>query len=209
MSEDANGKDNGKTVDGKSVCRDFLNNICNRGSRCKFFHPEVEKPAMANGEDPYNFCIDFQNQGCYRENCRFIHAHQDDVERYKKTGDVTLSLARSIAAMTRSDTINGIPICKEFQMGGGCSRGPAGCRHWHINVDEEKERRRALSIATIRGAGRGGRSADRYGRVPLRLVEAVCDAGQIPMNLTTTWAGQPSDLPMGCHQLSQPLQAGM
>lgn len=39
------------------VCRDFLKNICNRGSRCKFYHPADSKQRT---EDMINFCIDFQ-----------------------------------------------------------------------------------------------------------------------------------------------------
>jgi hypothetical protein len=39
----------------------------------------------------------------------------------------------------RGDSINGIPICKEFQ-NGHCARG-AQCRYWHINKDEERRKR--------------------------------------------------------------------
>ena len=41
----------------EDVCRDFLKNICNRGSRCKFYHPPESK---ARVEEHINFCIDFQ-----------------------------------------------------------------------------------------------------------------------------------------------------
>lgn len=57
------------------------------------------------------------------------------------TGDVTLNLARAIAAVHNGDTINGIPYCKEYQTG-SCSRGIPRCRYWHINIEEERERRR-------------------------------------------------------------------
>lgn len=86
----------------------------------------------------------FQNRGCHRDNCRYIHAHREDVDRYKMTGEVTLSLAREIAAVYNCDTINGIPFCKEYQTG-SCSRGGQRCRYWHINVEEERERRRRIS----------------------------------------------------------------
>lgn len=39
------------------VCRDFLKNICNRGARCKFYHPPE---TQARSEEAINFCIDFQ-----------------------------------------------------------------------------------------------------------------------------------------------------
>lgn len=54
---------------------------------------------------------------------------------------MTLNLAREIAAIYNCDTINGIPFCKEYQTG-TCSRGGQRCRYWHINVEEERERRR-------------------------------------------------------------------
>lgn len=49
--------ENGSGRDREDVCRDFLKNICNRGSRCKFFHPADSKQRT---EDTINFCIDFQ-----------------------------------------------------------------------------------------------------------------------------------------------------
>ncbi|VDL77880.1 unnamed protein product [Nippostrongylus brasiliensis] len=83
--------ENGSGRDREDVCRDFLKNICNRGSRCKFFHPTDCKQRT---EDMINFCIDFQNRGCMRDNCRFVHASREEVERYKHTREVTLPLAR-------------------------------------------------------------------------------------------------------------------
>ena len=76
-----------------------------------------------------------------RDNCRFVHVPKEEAERYKQTREVTLPLARAIAAVMQGDTINGIPVCKEFQTG-KCSRGAARCRYWHVNVEEERERRR-------------------------------------------------------------------
>uniref|UniRef100_A0A0K0G1F2 Zinc finger CCCH domain-containing protein 10 n=1 Tax=Strongyloides venezuelensis TaxID=75913 RepID=A0A0K0G1F2_STRVS len=127
------GGDN-KSNDKNQVCRDYLHNICNRGKNCKFSHPpkHEDKKDIEN----YNFCIDFQNNGCKRENCRFIHASQYDVEAYRATGEVTIDLARAIAAVTKDDTINGVPICKEYQIR-KCTRGPR-CRFWHVNIKHEK-----------------------------------------------------------------------
>lgn len=56
---------------------------------------------------------------------------------------MTLGLARAIAAIHNCETINGIPFCKEYQSG-TCSRGGQRCRYWHINIDEERERRRRV-----------------------------------------------------------------
>ncbi|CAI2349743.1 unnamed protein product [Caenorhabditis sp. 36 PRJEB53466] len=135
------------------VCRDYLKNICNRGSRCKFYHPSEAPPAS---EQDYNFCIDYQNRGCMRDNCRFVHAPRDEVERYKNTRELTLILARAIAAVGHGDTIGGIPICKEFQTG-RCARGVNRCRYWHVNVDLERDRRgRGLPPTNEFAPGAGG-----------------------------------------------------
>ncbi|CAL2035352.1 hypothetical protein CAEBREN_28394 [Caenorhabditis brenneri] len=147
------------------VCRDFLKNICNRGSRCKFYHPSEAPPT---GDQDYNFCIDYQNRGCQRDNCRFVHAPRDEVERFKNTRELTLILARAIAAVGHGDSIGGIPICKEFQTG-RCARGANRCRYWHVNVDLEKDRRSRGLPPTIEaggmlsgGGGGGGGSGGRF-----------------------------------------------
>lgn len=95
-----------------------------------------------------------------RDNCRFVHAPRDEVERYKNTRELTLILARAIAAVGHGDTIGGIPICKEFQTG-RCARGVNRCRYWHVNVDLERDRRsRGLppsnEFAAPGGGGGGG-----------------------------------------------------
>ena len=59
-----------------------------------------------------------------------MHAIRDDVDRYKNAGEVSLGLARALAALIRGDTINGIPVCKQFQVG-ACTRGPQ-CRYWLV-----------------------------------------------------------------------------
>ncbi|KAK5982068.1 Zinc finger CCCH domain-containing protein 10 [Trichostrongylus colubriformis] len=155
--------ENGAGRDRDDVCRDFLKNICNRGSRCKFFHPTDSKQRT---EDMINFCIDFQNRGCMRDNCRFVHASREEVERYKHTREVTLPLARAIAAVSQGDTIAGIPVCKEFQSG-KCARGAQRCRYWHVNVEEERERRLRGLPPSGGPLGRFGGPGGRYGGGPM------------------------------------------
>ncbi|KAI1730459.1 zinc finger CCCH domain-containing protein 10 [Ditylenchus destructor] len=133
------------------ICRDFLNNLCTRGTRCKYYHPPEMKKQQVNNDEQYEFCIDFQNRGCNREICKFVHASTADVDRYKKTGDVTLPLARAIAAVIRSDKINGVPICNEFNLRGNCSHRQR-CRYWHINVEDERHRRLARMGVRSRNA---------------------------------------------------------
>lgn len=54
----ANGKPSSETGR-KDICRDFLNKICNRGTRCKFYHPPSEDTKDARRDD-FNFCLDYQ-----------------------------------------------------------------------------------------------------------------------------------------------------
>lgn len=64
MSEDERREpqqQNHSSTSGKNendVCRDYLNNICNRGEKCRFYHPPNEEGKPPG--DTYNFCIDFQ-----------------------------------------------------------------------------------------------------------------------------------------------------
>ncbi|CAI4231398.1 unnamed protein product [Auanema sp. JU1783] len=151
-SEDRSREKGGRGEDRDDVCRDFLKNICNRGSRCKFYHPPE---TQVRNDETINFCIDYQNRGCMRDNCRFVHAAREEVERYKHTREVTLPLARAIAAVTQGDSIAGIPVCKEFQSG-KCARGAARCRYWHVNIEEERDRR-------LRGLPPSGGPGGRFG----------------------------------------------
>lgn len=50
---------NGKSTNGKDICRDYLNKICNRGTRCKFYHPPSED-GQEQRRDDFSFCIDYQ-----------------------------------------------------------------------------------------------------------------------------------------------------
>lgn len=60
MSNNESGNTHSKEIKKEKdepTCRDFLNNICNRGSRCKFYHPPRENK---KSRQDYNFCIDHQ-----------------------------------------------------------------------------------------------------------------------------------------------------
>lgn len=61
-SQENQAKEEGKESPERAICRDFLNKVCNRGTRCKFYHPpgsEGSKPNEKEQED-FNFCIDYQ-----------------------------------------------------------------------------------------------------------------------------------------------------
>ncbi|KFD66126.1 hypothetical protein M514_02147 [Trichuris suis] len=126
---------------GTDICRDFLNNVCFRGGRCKYYHPVgvVQKNENSNGETKVMFCKDFLNQVCFRGACKYVHCTREEKELYEHTGRVSESLARSIVAATGQDVIDGRPLCKEF-LSNHCTRG-ARCRFWHINPKQERELR--------------------------------------------------------------------
>ncbi|KAK7071381.1 hypothetical protein SK128_010516 [Halocaridina rubra] len=55
----------------EKVCRDFMRSMCNRGDKCKFYHPPQENPG-AGGKRRSSWlvlCHDFQNGQCTRSDC--------------------------------------------------------------------------------------------------------------------------------------------
>ncbi|XP_010283028.1 PREDICTED: zinc finger CCCH domain-containing protein 10, partial [Phaethon lepturus] len=75
-------------------CRDFLRNVCKRGKRCRFRHPDIsEVTNLGVRKNEFIFCHDFQNKECVRLNCRFIHGTKEDEDCYKKTGELPPRLA--------------------------------------------------------------------------------------------------------------------
>ncbi|XP_069509868.1 zinc finger CCCH domain-containing protein 10-like isoform X2 [Ambystoma mexicanum] len=123
------------------VCRDFLRNVCKRGLRCRFRHPETSVPDPGVSKNEFIFCHDFQNKECGRLNCKFIHGNRQDEEYYKKSGELPPHLHQKVAAnlgLLPTELPNSkeeVPICRDF-LKGGCSRG-AKCKFRHIQRDYE------------------------------------------------------------------------
>ncbi|KAM4794991.1 zinc finger CCCH domain-containing protein 10 [Rhinophrynus dorsalis] len=123
------------------ICRDFLRNVCKRGKRCRFKHPDsgdVSDPGVQKNE--FVFCHDFQNKECARLNCRFIHGTKEDEEHYKKTGELPPRLRHKVAAglgLSPTDLPNKdeIPICRDF-LKGECQRGDR-CKFRHLQREYE------------------------------------------------------------------------
>ncbi|XP_071451766.1 zinc finger CCCH domain-containing protein 10-like [Hetaerina americana] len=131
--------DNGD-CESENVCRDFLRNVCRRGKRCKYLHPE-EKDTSAVGlrqeinvvngpvaiiqpvvqKLEYTFCHDFQNKQCTRSACKFVHCTREEEEYYKATGELPPHLVTEVE----------VPICKDH-LKGECRRGPTRCRFRHL-----------------------------------------------------------------------------
>nr|XP_013795101.1 PREDICTED: zinc finger CCCH domain-containing protein 10 [Apteryx mantelli mantelli] len=132
------------------ICRDFLRNVCKRGKRCRFRHPDInEVTNLGVRKNEFIFCHDFQNKECVRLNCRFIHGTKEDEDCYKKTGELPPRLRQKVAAglgLSPADLPNSkeeVPICRDF-LKGDCQRG-AKCKFQHLQRDYEYD---AQGIAT-------------------------------------------------------------
>lgn len=126
------------------VCRDFLRNVCKRGKRCRFRHPDFnEVPDLGAQKNEFVFCHDHQNKECVRTNCRFVHGSKEDEDYYKKTGELPLWLRWKVAAglglsLTDLPQNRGeVPICRDF-LKGECQRGNK-CKFRHLRKDHEHE----------------------------------------------------------------------
>ncbi|KAF7279448.1 uncharacterized protein LOC143202322 isoform X2 [Rhynchophorus ferrugineus] len=109
----------------ESVCRDFVRGICDR-KFCKYKHE--------NEIRPLNFCYDFQNTICPRPNCKFIHCTPEEVEEYKRNGEMSNQI---LAEATRKNQLPGTPpICNQFKKG-FCRR--AHCKFRHITKEQEEK----------------------------------------------------------------------
>nr|CAI5834111.1 unnamed protein product [Callosobruchus analis] len=107
-----------------SVCRDFLRGICDR-KFCKYKHQTDPKSL--------NFCHDYQNSMCPRPYCKFIHCTLDEVDEYKRTGQMSTQI---LAEATRKNQLPGIPpVCKQFKKG-ICRRNV--CKYRHITKEQEE-----------------------------------------------------------------------
>jgi len=66
----------------RGPCRDYERGVCNRGDRCKFYH----SPDIAQPDKKLPICKDFQNKGCDRAKCRFLHITAEEEGHYNETG---------------------------------------------------------------------------------------------------------------------------
>jgi len=111
-----------------SVCRDYLRNVCKRGAHCRYWHPP---PEVALDVDVV-FCHDFQNAGCRRADCRFVHGSRENEEVYRRTGQLPTGVS---TAGTRTGATTGsggdVPVCKDF-LKGECRRG-LKCKFEHLH----------------------------------------------------------------------------
>ena len=122
------------------VCRDYLRNVCKRGPRCKYRHPNGNEAHVLGQLQEYTFCHDYQNSGCRRPNCKFIHCSREEEEYYKSTGQLPVRLqqaaALGIGIIPKSLPIlrGDVPICKDY-LKGECKRG-GRCKFRHLTLGQ-------------------------------------------------------------------------
>merc|ERR1712004_109362 len=131
---------NATNGDKESICRDFMRNVCTRGKRCKYAHPESKgetNNAATLLQDSIVFCHDFQNRNdcSRRHNCRFIHCRKEEEEEFKRSGYLPPHVRdQAINKGVAPDlpALYGVrPICKDF-LKGECRRGRL-CRFRHLS----------------------------------------------------------------------------
>lgn len=145
----------GLALDG--ICRDFIRNVCKRGKRCRFKHPDFnEVPDLGVQKNEFIFCHDYQNKDCMRANCRFVHGSKEDEDYYKKTGELPPRLRGKVAARLGLSLMDlplsrgEVPICRDF-LKGECQRGNK-CKFRHVKKDYEYEPSRA-GVGGVVGQG--------------------------------------------------------
>ncbi|XP_036387228.1 zinc finger CCCH domain-containing protein 10 [Megalops cyprinoides] len=190
------GLGSGLALDG--VCRDFLRNVCKRGKRCRFRHPDFnEVPDLGVQKNEFIFCHDHQNKECVRANCRFVHGSKEDEDYYKKTGELPLRLRGKVAAglgLSPTDlplSRGEVPICRDF-LKGECQRGNK-CKFRHVKKDYEYE--------PARVGGGGVMGAGVSGMVSMTGGGGGCGGVGGSMSGLVGGGGGPNMLGMGCPSL--------
>ncbi|CAG5130418.1 unnamed protein product [Candidula unifasciata] len=122
------------------VCRDYMRNVCNRGKRCRYRHPSTDDRPNPSPRKDLTFCHDYQNNGCTRPNCKFLHCTRFEEEYFHRTGLLPSRLNYSNLTpfgALKSD----IPLCRDY-LNGECKRGSL-CKYRHAsdNSPVEYERR--------------------------------------------------------------------
>ena len=138
--------DNGDSNDEKSmydeICRDFLRNVCKRADRCRYRHPSVNETETLGRRTAYTFCHDYQNAGCHRPNCKFLHCTREEEDYYKQMGQLPVRLQQAAALgigvlPNKLPILKGeVPICKDY-LRGECKRS-LRCKYRHMTVGVEE-----------------------------------------------------------------------
>ncbi|KAH9513234.1 hypothetical protein Btru_034437 [Bulinus truncatus] len=155
-----NGGSGGQYDD--DICRDYMRHVCNRGKRCKYRHPALDDRPEPPARHDLTFCHDYQNNGCNRPNCKFLHCSRDEEEYFHRTGLLPsrLNYSNSTGSHLKVD----VPLCRDY-LNGDCKRG-SKCKYRHESekasgeYDHHHQHRRGGDRHYDYGAGVKRRRAD-------------------------------------------------
>ena len=162
MSDDSGASDEKMSPSDKAdhevICRDYLRNVCTRGKRCKFRHPGINEAKELGRKMEYTFCHDYQNAGCRRHNCKFIHCTREEEDYYKQSGQLPVRIQQAAAlgiGMLPNELQlpkGEVPICKDY-LKGECKRA-GRCKYRHLTAAEyeyelRKNEKRAKGEVTM------------------------------------------------------------
>jgi len=130
-------------------CRDFERGVCTRGDKCRYAHPERAAPAEGQKQP---ICKDFQNKGCDRRRCKFLHLTNEEESVYNSSGELPPHQGNAeLVAQQRPPSHRGErgerggggsasrDVCKDF-MNGKCDRGNR-CKFSHVSEHDERNER--------------------------------------------------------------------
>lgn len=120
---------NGEHYD-EDVCRDYMRNVCTRGKRCRYRHPTAEDRPDPPPRRDLTFCHDYQNNGCTRPSCKFLHCSRDEQEYFLRTGLLPSRLNYSNVVSVSHGLLRAeVPVCRDY-LNGDCKRG-SKCKYRH------------------------------------------------------------------------------
>ncbi|CAD7944067.1 unnamed protein product [Amoebophrya sp. A120] len=160
------------------ICNDFLNNRCDRGSRCKFSHDTSLLLRDGNTGDVYSgpteLCADWRLGKCARFDCRFLHMIREEAENAGYVFEGTSNRIRgrrAAAGQTRQRRGGGgaggpqmrKELCGDFQLG-KCLRPDCRFVHEFRAPDRSNDPGNARNVRTSNrersprrgGGGKGG-----------------------------------------------------
>lgn len=113
----------------RNVCRDFERGVCNRGENCRYYHPDGVVPAEGA---KLPICKDFQNKGCSRFKCKFLHVTVEEEVVYNSTG--CLPEHGGHPEKVSNVSLSNKDICRDF-LNGRCDRG-SRCKYSHDHEED-------------------------------------------------------------------------
>lgn len=131
----------------QGVCRDFLAGVCDRGQRCKYDHPKGAGPNEHSGPKKLPICKDYQNKGCERRNCKFLHLSSDEEHFFKRNGEMPHRQP-----------------CRDW-WNGKCDRDASKCKYRHIS--EKQFNLEQQIMAEVHGPMMGGPPPRGFGGPPI------------------------------------------